>query len=60
MKIPKEVQQAAKALKFRNTILVYLLVDHPDLFLKLDIHQLRGLACRPYNQFPELVGQALW
>ena len=30
--VPDQVQQAAKALKFRNTILVYLLVDHPELF----------------------------
>jgi protoporphyrinogen oxidase len=60
---PEEVRAAASALKFRNTILVYLHVDAPDLFpdnwLYVHAAELRmGRLTNFRNWVPELHGDS--
>ena len=60
--VPEAVQDAIQSLKFRNTILVYLLVDAPDLFEDqwLYIHAAdlqMGRVTNFRNWVPQLYGQ---
>ncbi|KPK87024.1 MAG: hypothetical protein AMS27_03475 [Bacteroides sp. SM23_62_1] len=60
--IPENIRQLAESLKFRNTILVYLNVNHPDLFpdqwLYIHSEDLQmGRMTNFRNWIPELFGE---
>lgn len=61
--VPAPVRQAGERLRYRNTILVYLLVDHPELFrdnwLYIHAAQLRmGRVTNFRNWVPQLYGNS--